>query len=51
MAKAIDNLMVHPEEVERLSRGTIACAEKFMWSNRIALFNKVYTDIMKRYGK
>ena len=51
MAKAIDNLMVHPEEVERLSRGTIACAKKFMWSNRIALYNKVYTDIMKRYGK
>lgn len=51
MASAIDNLTVHPEEVERLSCGTIECAKKFMWDNRIALYDKVYTDIMKRYGK
>ncbi len=51
MALAIDRLMAHPEEVERLSRGAIECAKKFMWKNRIALYDRVYTDIMKRYGK
>lgn len=51
MAQAIDRLMAHPEEVERLSRGAIECAKKFMWKNRIALYDRVYKDIMKRYGK
>ncbi len=51
MAEAIDNLIVHPNEIERLSKGTIECAKKFMWKNRIALYDKVYEEISKKYQK
>ncbi len=49
MAFAIDNLMEHPDNVERLSQGTIECAKKFMWANRIALYDKIYDEISKKY--
>ena len=51
MAQAIDNLIAHPKEIERLSKGTIKCAKKFMWKNRIALYDKVYEEISKKYQK
>lgn len=46
MAFAIDDLMEHPEKVSRLSQGTIECAKKFMWKNRIALYDVVYDKII-----
>lgn len=49
MAFAIDDLMEHPEKITRLSQGTIECAKKFMWSNRIALYDKIYDEISKKY--
>ena len=49
MAVEIDNLMAHPEEVERLSRGTIKCTKKFMWKNRIALYDNVYSKIEAKW--
>lgn len=49
MAFAIDDLMEHPEKVSRLSQGTIECAKKFMWYNRIALYDKIYDEISKKY--
>lgn len=49
MAFAIDDLMEHPEKVSRLSQGTIECAKKFMWKNRIALHDKIYDEISMKY--
>lgn len=49
MAFAIDDLMEHPEKVSRLSQGTIECAKKFMWENRIALYDKIYDEISMKY--
>lgn len=49
MAFAIDDLMEHPEKITRLSQGTIECSKKFMWSNRIALYDKIYDEISKKY--
>ena len=49
MAQAIDNLIQHPEEIERLSKGTIDCAKKFMWNNRIDLYNKIYKRIEEKW--
>lgn len=49
MAFAIDDLMEHPEKITRLSQGTIECAKKFMWKNRIALYDKIYDEISMKY--
>lgn len=51
MAFAIDDLMEHPEKVTRLSQGTIECAKKFMWKNRIALYDKVYDKVLEKYER
>lgn len=49
MAFAIDDLMKHPEKITRLSQGTIECAKKFMWKNRIALYDDVYDKIVIKW--
>lgn len=49
MAFVIDDLMEHPEKITRLSQGTIECAKKFMWKNRIALYDDVYDKIVKKW--
>lgn len=49
MAFAIDDLMEHPEKITRLSQGTLECAKKFMWKNRIALYDDVYDKIVKKW--
>mgnify|MGYP002706489555 FL=1 len=51
MAFAIDDLIEHPEKVTRLSQGTIECAKKFMWKNRIALYDKVYDKVLEKYER
>lgn len=51
MAFAIDDLMEHPEKVTKLSQGTIECAKKFMWKNRIALYDKVYEKVLEKYER
>lgn len=51
IAFAIDDLMEHPEKVTRLSQGTIECAKKFMWKNRIALYDKVYDKVLEKYER
>lgn len=51
MAFAIDDLMEHPEKVTRLSQGTIECSKKFMWANRIALYDKVYDKVLEKYER
>ena len=51
MVEAIDKLIANPNEIERLSKGTIECAKKFLWEHRIALYDKVYEEISKKYQK
>lgn len=50
MAFAIDDLMEYPEKITRLSQGTIECAKKFMWKNRIALYDKIYDEISSKHS-
>lgn len=47
IAQAIDDLILHPEKVESLSLGCIECDKKFMWNNRIDLFNHIYDKLSK----
>lgn len=47
IAQVIDDLILHPEKVESLSLGCIECAKKFMWNNRIDLFNHIYDKLSK----
>lgn len=49
MAKHIDNIIEYPDTLRILSEGVIECSEKFMWSNRIKIFNEVYDHICNRY--
>ena len=51
IAFAIDDLMEHPEKVTRLSQGTIECSKKFMWKNRIALYDKMYDKVLEKYER
>lgn len=44
IAKSIDNLLERPERFKELAEGTINCAQKFKWENRIAILNKSYHD-------
>ena len=49
IADIINGVLHNPNTIEQLSVGTIECAKKFMWSNRIALYNKIYDEISKKY--
>lgn len=49
IADRINGVLHNPKIIEQLSVGTIECAKKFMWSNRIALYNKIYDEISKKY--
>lgn len=50
MAEHIDYLIEQPEIIGQLSQGVIECSEKFMWSNRIKIFNEVYERICNKYS-
>lgn len=50
MAGHIDHLIEQPETIGQLSHGVIECSEKFMWSNRIKIFNDVYDQICNRHS-
>lgn len=50
MAEHIDHLIEQPEIIGQLSQGVIECSEKFMWSNRIKIFNEVYERICNKYS-
>ena len=51
MADRIKEILDKPYIIERLSAGTIECAKKFMWSNRIGLYNETYDKLIKSYRK
>lgn len=49
IANRINEILSNPKIIERLSTGTIECAKKFMWSNRIDLYNETYDKLIKSY--
>lgn len=49
IADRINGVLHNPKIIEKLSVGTIECAEKFMWSNRIDLYNETYEKLIKSY--
>lgn len=49
MAANITNLIEHPDKVELLSRGVLGCSKKFMWDERIKVFDHVYDDVIAKY--
>lgn len=44
----IDDICRHPERIRMMSEGVIECSKKFMWENRINLFNSIYNELVKR---
>lgn len=49
IASKIEDILGHPEIIERLSAGTLECAKKFMWENRIAIYNETYSHLINSY--
>lgn len=49
IADRINGVLHNPKIIEKLSVGTIECAKKFMWSNRIDLYNETYEKLIKSY--
>lgn len=50
MAKQINNLIENPNRVNILSSGVLGCSKKFMWGNRIKLFDEVYKRLAEKYS-
>lgn len=50
MAWHIEQLIEHPDILCRLSQGVIKCSEKFMWSNRVKIFDDIYKKIHNKYS-
>lgn len=49
IADKIKEILSNPMIIEKLSAGTIECAKRFMWSNRIDMYNKTYDELIKKY--
>ncbi len=49
MAANIESLINEPERINRLSRGVIECSKKYLWENRIGVFDKVYEEVKRMY--
>lgn len=49
IASKLNEILTNPYIIENLSIGTIECAKKFMWNNRIGLFNDIYNKIIKNH--
>lgn len=48
IAYNIDLIIKKPQIIQSLSEGVLECSKKFMWSNRIKIFNEIYNQIVKR---
>lgn len=48
IAAEIESCIMNPERIATLSDGVLKCSEKFMWSNRIACFNRIYGQISQK---
>ena len=49
MAANIDRIIDNPSIITELSKGVIECSKKFMWVNRIQLFNDTYDRLIQKY--
>lgn len=44
MKSHIERIVKEPAIITKLSQGVLECAQRFMWSNRIAVFQQAYED-------
>ena len=49
MAKHIDDLIENPGKIQLLSQGVLECSKKYMWENRVKVFNEVYKEVALKY--
>ena len=49
MAANIDRIIDNPSIITELSKGVIECSKKFIWANRIQLFNDTYDGLIQKY--
>lgn len=49
IASKIENILEHPSIIEKLSSGALECSKKFMWDNRIGLYNETYNHLINSY--
>lgn len=49
MAVNIEQIIDNPSIITELSKGVIECSKKFMWVNRIQLFNDTYDRLIQKY--
>lgn len=49
IAAEIEEILLHPEKIGKLSAGALECAMQFMWENRIALYNETYNRLINSY--
>ena len=49
MAANIEWIIDNPSIITELSKGVIECSKKFMWVNRIQLFNDTYDRLIQKY--
>lgn len=47
----IDNIIDNPYIIQHLSSGVIACSDKFMWKNRIKIYNDTYSNLIDKYNE
>lgn len=50
MAKHIDELIENPGRIQQLSQGVLECSKKYMWENRVKIFNEVYEKAALKYN-
>ena len=49
IASKIEDILEHPSIIEKLSSGALECSKKFMWDNRIGLYNETYNHLINSY--
>ena len=49
MTANIERIIDNPSIITELSKGVIECSKKFMWVNRIQLFNDTYDRLIQKY--
>ena len=50
IAENIKTLIFNPEKVNLLSKGVLECSKKYLYDNRIALFENIYDEAIKKYN-
>lgn len=50
MAASIEAIINEPERINCLSQGVIECSKKYLWKNRISVFDKAYESVKQKYS-